>query len=105
MSNISLEFQELQDAAQAVATGVEPLNTVLTDLGGAIETAAVGFKGQAAAGLGEALGAWFDVASTLGPILEGYAGAIMTVANEHVLNEGEQTRTYTSLIERLGGGE
>jgi hypothetical protein len=29
----------------------------------------------------------------------------MTVANEHVLNEGDQTRTYTSLIERLGGGE
>ncbi|HEX6150575.1 hypothetical protein [Nocardioides sp.] len=103
MSNISLEFQELQDAARAVAAGLEPLNTVLTDLGGAIETAAVGFKGQAATGLGEALAAWFDVATTLGPILEGYAQAIMTVANEHVLNEGEQTRTYSGLVDRLGG--
>jgi uncharacterized protein YukE len=104
MSEISLEFQEMQDAAQAVAAGVEPLNTVLTDLGGAIEVAATGFKGQAAAGLGEALGAWFDVAGTLGPILEGYAQSIMTVANEHLLNENDQSQTYADLVQRLGGG-
>ena len=102
--SISLEFQEMEDAARSVADGVEPLNTILTDLGGAIETAAVGFKGQAATGLGEALGAWFDAAGTLGPILEGYAQALMIVANEHVLNEGEQSELYANLIERLGGG-
>jgi uncharacterized protein YukE len=103
MSEISLEFQEMQDAAQAVAAGVEPLNTVLTDLGGAIEAAATGFKGQAAAGLGEALGSWFEVAGTLGPILEGYAQSIMTVANEHLLNENVQSQTYSDLVQRLGG--
>jgi len=55
--SISLEFQEMEAAARSVAEGVPPLNTLLTDLGGAIETAATGFKGQAASGLGEALGA------------------------------------------------
>lgn len=101
--SISLEFQELERAAQLVAAGVPPLNDILTELGGAIETAATGFRGQAATGLGEALGAWFEVAGTLGPILEGYAQALMAVANEHVLNEGEQTAAYQNLVERLGG--
>lgn len=27
----------------------------------------------------------------------------MTVANEHVVNEGEQTQNYQHLIDRLGG--
>ena len=101
--SISLEFQEMADAAGAVAAGVEPLNTLLTDLSGSIEAAATGFSGQAAAGLGEALAAWFETAGTLGPILEGYAQALMTVANEHVLNEGEQSQTYARLANRLGG--
>lgn len=101
--SISLEFQEMEAAARAVADGVAPLNTLLTDLGGSLETAATGFRGQAATGLGEALGAWFEAAGTLGPILEGYAQALMIVANEHVLNESEQTELYARLIQRLGG--
>lgn len=101
--SISLEFQEMEAAARAVADGVAPLNTLLTDLGGAIETAATGFRGRAATGLGEALGAWFEAAGALGPILEGYAQALMIVANEHVLNESEQTELYARLIQRLGG--
>ena len=100
---ISIEFQEMADAAGAVAAGVEPLNTLLNDLSGAVGTASAGFAGQAASGLGEALTAWFEVAGTLGPVLEGYAQALMTVANEHVVNEGEQTRSYQHLIDRLGG--
>lgn len=102
--SISLEFPEMADAARAVAEGVAPLEALLADLSGTVETAAAGFKGQAATGLGEALGAWFDVAGTLGPILEGYAQALMTVANEHVLNEAEQTEHYQQLIDRLGDG-
>lgn len=101
--SISLEFPEMARAAQQVADGVPPLNDLLTALGGTIETAATGFRGQAATGLGEALGAWFDAAGTLGPILEGYAQALMTVANEHVLNEGEQTEAYQNIVDRLGG--
>lgn len=101
--SISIEFQEMADAAGAVAAGVEPLNTLLTDLSDAVGAASAGFAGQAAAGLGEALTAWFEVAGTLGPVLEGYAQALMTVANEHVVNEGEQTQNYQHLIDRLGG--
>lgn len=100
---IGLEFLELQRAAQSVAAGVTPLNNTLTELGGAVEAAATGFRGQAATGLGEALGSWFEVAGTLGPVLEGYAQALMTVANEHVVNEGRQTDAYETLAQRLGG--
>jgi hypothetical protein len=28
----------------------------------------------------------------------------MTVANEHVVNEGEQVSNYQNLVDRLGGG-
>lgn len=102
--SISLEFPELENAAQTVAAGIQPLNEILIELSDRVETAATGFKGQAAAGLGEALGAWFEVAGTLGPILEGYAQALMAVANEHALNEGEQVAAYDNLVQRLGGG-
>lgn len=102
--SISLEFPEMADAARVVAEGVAPLDALLTELSGTVETAAAGFRGQAATGLGEALDAWFGVAGTLGPILEGYAQALMTVANEHVRNEAEQTEHYQQLADRLGGG-
>lgn len=102
--SISLEFAELQTAAQLVAEGVRPLSDVLTELSDTIGVAADGFQGQAATGLGDALTAWFEVAQTLGPILEGYSAALMTVANEHVVNEGERVDSYQQLAARLGGG-
>jgi hypothetical protein len=102
--SIGLEFGELNEAAATVAAAVEPVNQLLTSLSDSVAASATGFSGQAAAGLGEALGAWFDVANTLGPILEGYAQALATTATEHVLNEAEQVESYGSLAERLGGG-
>jgi uncharacterized protein YukE len=102
--SISLEFAELRQAAQTVAAGVQPLSDVLTGLSDTIGTASDGFRGQAAGGLGEALTAWYEVAQTLGPILENYSAALMTVANEHVVNEGHQVDSYQQLSTRLGGG-
>ena len=101
--SISLEYGEISAAAQTVADGVQPLQDVLTELSTAVETAATGFKGQAAAGMGEALTAWFEVASTLGPILEAYSGALMGVANEHIVNDGAQVERHQRLTSRLGG--
>lgn len=102
--SISLEFHQLERAAHTVAAGVPPLNDLLAELSGSVETAATGFRGQAATGLGEALGAWFEAAAELGPALEGYAQALMTVANEHLVNEHRQTESYSQLAQRLGGG-
>jgi uncharacterized protein YukE len=102
--SIGLEYGELRDAATTVSEGVQPLSDLLTELSDSIATASDGFQGQAAAGLGEALTAWFEVAKTLGPIMEAYASALMTVANEHVTNEGRQVTGYQRLSERLGGG-
>ncbi|WP_248583526.1 WXG100 family type VII secretion target [Nocardioides sp. InS609-2] len=100
---ISLEYGEISDAAKTVAEGVAPLRDLLTDLSDSIETASAGFKGQAAAGMGEAVMSWFQVAGTLGPILEGYAGALVGVANEHITNDGNQVDRHSHLAARLGG--
>jgi WXG100 family type VII secretion target len=100
---VGLVYAEMQAAAQAVADAVEPLQTTLRDLGADVETAAAGFKGQAAAGFGEAIGAWFEVAITLGPILEGYSQNLMYVAQEHATNDHEQAVAAGRLTDRLGG--
>lgn len=102
--SIGLEYAELQAAARTVVEGVAPLQDLLTGLSTAVESASSGFQGNAATGLGEALGAWFEVAATLGPILEGYATALVGVANEHIVNDATQTQSFQDLSSRLGGG-
>jgi uncharacterized protein YukE len=102
--SIGLEFGELNTAAQTVAEAIGPLGDMLTTLSESVAASATGFKGQAASGLGEALGTWFDVASTLGPALQQYAAALATTSAEHAVNEGDQLSSYTDLSGRLGGG-
>ena len=102
---VGLVYAEMQAAAQAVADAVEPMQKTLSDLGATIEAeAGVGFKGQAAAGFGEAVNEWFDVAITLGPILEGYAQSLMYVAQQHATNDVAQAQRAGQLADRLGGG-
>jgi len=102
---VGLVYSEMQAAAQAAADAVEPLQQTLRDLAATIESeAGRGFKGQAAAGFGEAINEWFDVAVTLGPILEGYSQSLMYVAQEHATNDTEQAANAGALIDRLGGG-
>ncbi len=101
---VGLVYAELQAAAQAAADAVEPLQETLRNLAATIETeAGTGFKGQAAAGFGEAINEWFDVAITLGPILEGYSQSLMYVAQEHATNDTEQATRAGQLADRLGG--
>ena len=102
---VGLVYAEMQAAAMAVADAVEPLQSTLRDLGADVETAAAGFKGQAAAGFGEAISAWFEVAITLGPILEGYSQSLMYVAQEHATNDHQQAVNAGRLMDRLGGAE
>ncbi|NPD04178.1 hypothetical protein HN031_05705 [Nocardioides sp. zg-1308] len=102
---VGLVYAEMQAAAQAAADAVEPLQETLRELGATIETeAGKGFKGQAAAGFGEAVNEWFTIAVTLGPILEGYSQSLMYVAQEHATNDVEQATRAGQLADRLGGG-
>ena len=102
---VGLVYAEMQAAAQAVADAVAPMQETLRELGATVETeAGQGFKGQAAAGFGEAVNEWFNVAITLGPILEGYAQTLMYVAQEHATNDVEQAQRAGQLADRLGGG-
>lgn len=102
---VGLVYAEMQAAAQAAADAVEPLQKALRELGATIETeAGKGFKGQAAAGFGEAVNEWFNVAITLGPILEGYSQSLMYIAQEHATNDVAQADRAAQLSDRLGGG-
>lgn len=102
---VGLVYAEMQAAAQAAADAVEPLQKTLRELGATIETeAGKGFKGQAAAGFGEAVNEWFNVAITLGPILEGYSQSLIYLAQEHATNDVEQADRAGQLRDRLGGG-
>ncbi|NYE36588.1 WXG100 family type VII secretion target [Nocardioides cavernae] len=102
---VGLVYSEMQAAAQAVADAIEPLQTTLQELGATIETeAGRGFRGQAAAGFGEAVNEWFAVATTLGPILDGYAQNLAYVAQEHATNDVTQAERAGQLADRLGGG-
>ncbi len=101
---VGLVYAEMQAAAQAAADAVEPLQQTLRDLAATIETeAGQGFKGQAAAGFGEAVNEWFNVAITLGPILDGYSQSLMYVAQEHATTDTEQAVRAGQLADRLGG--
>jgi uncharacterized protein YukE len=101
---VGLVYAEMQAAAQAVAHAVGPLQKTLSDLGATIETeAGTGFRGQAAAGFGEAVNEWFTVAVTLGPILEGYAQNLAYLAQEHATNDVAQAARAGQLADRLGG--
>ena len=102
---VGLVYAEMQAAAEAVADAVEPLQKTLRELGESIEAeAGKGFKGQAAVGFGEAVNAWFDVALTLGPILEGYSQSLMYLAQEHATNDVAQADRAGTLNDRLGAG-
>lgn len=103
---VGLVYAEMQAAAQAAADAVQPLQQTLSDLGASIETeSGAGFKGQAAAGFGEAINEWFTVAITLGPILEGYSQSLMYLAQEHATNDTEQAVRAGQLADRLGGAQ
>lgn len=101
--SVGVVYSEMQAAANAVGAAMEPIDKVLTDLSTAIETHATGFSGQAAAGFGQAVSAWFEVAGTLGPILDGYAQSIFAVAQELQTTDAERTAATTALQDRLGG--
>ena len=100
---VGLVYTEMQAAALAVSDAVDPLQGTLRDLGTDIETAAIGFKGQAAAGFGEAITAWFDVAVTIGPVLDAYAQALVGLAQDHATNDHQRAIEAGRLQERLGG--
>jgi HAMP domain-containing protein len=100
---IGLDLGEPSAAALTVAVAIEPLQTLLTDLSDAAGLAGGGFRGSAAAGLGAALTAWFEVAASLSPILDAYSQALATVDLEHTVNEGTQTERYDLMEQRLGG--
>lgn len=103
MADTELEIGSQAEAAGVVLEAVGPIQTTLEELGTTLQGSAGGFKGGAAAGLAEALGAWYEAASELIPTLQAYAGNLVAVDEAEAQTETSVQQRYTRLAGRLGG--
>ena len=103
MVDTQLQIGAQADAARRVIAAIEPIQTTLQDLGTSLQDSADGFRGSAAAGLGEALEAWFTAAKDLMPTLNEYAEKLVAVDQAEATTEASQQARYAALASRLGG--
>ena len=103
MADTQLQIGRQSEAARTVADAIEPIQTTLKDLGSSLQGATGGFRGGAAAGLGEALEAWFTAAGDLLPTLQEYATKLVAVDRAEAHTEATQQERYARLAGRLGG--
>lgn len=103
MSDTQLRIGAQAEAAQLVHGAVEPIRTTLEQLGDSLQAASGGFRGGAAAGLGEALEAWFTAAGDLLPTLQEYAAKLVAVDAAEARTEEAQQERFARLAARLGG--
>ena len=104
MADTQLQIGAQTEAARLVTGAIEPIQTTLQDLATALQGASPGFQGGAAAGLGEALQAWFTAAGDLLPTLGEYATKLVAVDRTEAETEVRQQQSYARLADRLGGG-
>lgn len=79
MGDTELEIGAQSRAAGYLIDAMDPINRSIKDLADAVEAGSSGFRGSSAAGLGEALTAWFTAAKDLAPTLSAYAGKLVQV--------------------------
>ena len=103
MSETQLQIGRQSEAARLVVDAVEPIQTTLKDLATSLQGASGGFRGGSAAGLAEALEAWFTAAGDLLPTLQEYAARLVAVDRTEALTETQQQERYARLAGRLGG--
>lgn len=103
MSDTQLQIGAQTRAAQIVASGVPDVLDVVENLGATLQGSMSGFRGGAAAGLAEAVTAWFEVANEIAPTLAGYAERLVATDIAAATTDAEQDQRYARLASRLGG--
>ena len=103
MADTQLQIGAQTEAARLVTGAIEPIQTTLQDLATALQGASPGFQGGAAAGLGEALQAWFTAAGDLLPTLGEYATSWSRSTGPRPRPRSGSSR-LRRLAGRLGGG-
>ena len=103
MSDTQLELGAQTEAARIVVGTLQPIQTALQDLGSSLQTSSEGFKGGAAAGLGEAVEAWFSAAGDLLPTLQDYARNLVAVDTTEARTDQAGQERFARLAGRLGG--
>ena len=103
MADTQLQIGAQSEAARLVIGAVEPIQTTMQDLAASLQGASSGFRGGAAAGLTDALEAWFTAAGELPAILQEYATKLVAVDTAEAETEVAQQQSYARLADRLGG--
>ena len=103
MADTELQIGRQSEAAQMVVGAIEPIRTTLQDLATSLQGASGGFRGGSAAGLAEALEAWFTAAGELIPTLQEYAAKLVAVDRTEALTEAQEQERFARLAGRLGG--
>lgn len=103
MADTQLQIGAQTEAARLVHEAIEPIQETLSDLGKTLEAASAGFTGGAAAGLAEAVQAWYTAAQDLLPTLGEYAQKLVAVDQTEARTESERLSSFSNLAERLGG--
>ena len=101
MSDTELRIGAQTRAASQVHQAVGPIQDVLQELDDAIAAAGGGFKGAAAAGLGEALQAWYAAAATLAPTLIEFASKLVETDVTAGRNEEAVQNKFARLLGQL----
>ncbi|MGH8869769.1 MAG: WXG100 family type VII secretion target [Actinomycetes bacterium] len=99
-----LELGAQTRAAAVVQEALTPLQTTMRDLVSAIEAEQAGFRGGAAAGFAEAVGAWFEAAQDLLPTLAGMARSLAQTDVTAAQADAAQAASYERFAQLLGGG-
>jgi len=103
MTGTELQIGRQSEAAQLVVDAIEPIEATLKDLATSLQGSAGGFRGGSAAGLADALEAWFTAAGELLPTLQQYAAKLVAVDRTESVTEVQQQERYARLAGRLGG--
>lgn len=99
MTDTDLELGAQARAAGHLIDAIGPVDTTIRDLANAIEAGSGGFKGASAAGLSEALTAWFTAARELSPTLGEYAAKLVQVD----VSAAESDRRAMDAFGRISG--
>lgn len=102
MTETQLVIGEQAAAARVVVAAMEPLRTQLKALSDAAQSASSGYVGGSANACAQALGAWFEAAGNLLPVMEQYAADLAQVDQTELRTEERQQASFARLAARLG---
>ena len=101
MTDTELEIGAQTRAAGHLVDAIGPVQDAISALADAVEAGSAGFRGASAAGLAEALTAWFTAAQGLTPALGDYAAKLTQVDVTEARADDRATEAFGRISGRL----